>query len=116
MTLVGHEELLKVTRLKERILYFLLERDSYGGEIRKAIFDVTEAEVDIGDGTLYPALRSLEKDGFLDSYWDDSDLEIRGGNRRKMYTITPKGKRTVEQEESLRQKLIFWKPSNSDEK
>lgn len=112
MTLVRHEELLKLTILKERILYFLLEKDSYGGEIRNAIFDVTDAEVDIGDGTLYPALQSLEKGGLIKSYWDDSDLEIRAGNRRKMYTITYKGKITVEQEEILRQKLKFWKPSN----
>lgn len=110
MNLVGHNELLKLTRLKERILYFLLEKDSYGGEIRNAILDVTDAEVDIGDGTLYPALQSLEKGGLIKSYWDDTNLEIRAGNRRKMYTITSKGKIIIEKEEFLRQKLKFWKP------
>lgn len=111
MNLVEHDELLKITRLKERILYFLLEKDSYGGEIRNAIFDVTDAEVDIGDGTLYPALQSLEKGCFIKSYWDDSNLDIRAGNRRKMYTITPKGRMIIEQEEIVRQKLKFWNPS-----
>ncbi len=111
MTLLNATELLKVTRLQERILWFLLDKDSYAVEIRNAIFDVTDGQVFVGDGTLYPALQSLEQANFLESYMNDHDLQIRGGYRRKMYTITAKGKVVLEREDILRHKLKCWQSS-----
>ena len=108
MNLLESAELLKITRLQERILWFLLDKDSYAVEIRNAIFDVTDAQVFVVDGTLYPALQSLEQAKFLESYMNDHDLQVRGGYRRKMYTITAKGKAVLERENILRHKLKCW--------
>ena len=51
----------------------------------------------MGQGTLYPALKRLEKKEFLESYWNESE----NGMKRKFYTITDKGKKIAEESELL---------------
>ena len=108
LVLITHKENSKLTRLEERILYFLLKRDSYGSEIREAILEVTEGEIYLVDGTLYPALQQLEKMKLLESYWEEKNLERRRGKRRRMYTITPKGTNAIQKEENVRLYLRDW--------
>ena len=45
-----------------------------------------------GEGTLYPLLSRLQKDGRLASTWRDSDA---GGPPRKYYAITDAGRRAL---------------------
>jgi len=45
---------------------------------------------DISPGTLYPALHRMEDEGLLRSHHDLSD-----GHRRRVYTITPMGRRAL---------------------
>lgn len=42
--------------------------------------------MDVSESTLYPVLRRLQKDGYLETY----DMEFQGRNRR-YYKITPNG-------------------------
>ena len=42
----------------------------------------------MNEGTLYPILHSLEKNGMLESYWSEASETVR---RRKYYKITDKG-------------------------
>jgi PadR family transcriptional regulator PadR len=49
----------------------------------------------IGPGTLYPLLHGLEKAGLLRSTFDRVD-----GRRRRIYTITPAGKRALDKARS----------------
>jgi transcriptional regulator len=50
------------------------------------------AEVfDLPEGTIYPALHRLEKAGLVKSDWTDGD-----GRRRRVYTLTPAGRSTLE--------------------
>ncbi len=46
-----------------------------------------------GEGTLYPLLSRLQKDGRLTSSWRDSDT---GGPPRKYYGVTAKGRRALD--------------------
>lgn len=39
---------------------------------------------------------------------DDTNINIRGGNRKKMYTITSKGKAILEEEVRIRERLNGW--------
>jgi PadR family transcriptional regulator, regulatory protein PadR len=39
------------------------------------------------EGTLYPLLRRLQRDGLVDAYWEES----RDGPARKYYRLTPAG-------------------------
>jgi poly-beta-hydroxybutyrate-responsive repressor len=67
------------------LLVMLKEHNLHGYEIMKALklkFDV------ISDpGTVYRALRQLERDGYISSWWDPKDQ----GPARRMYTLTEQG-------------------------
>lgn len=70
------------------ILAQLIKNDSYGYEISKAIEDLSHGELILKDATLYTAFRRMEHDGFIESYWGESDA----GARRRYYRITEKGR------------------------
>ena len=67
------------------LLVMLNDHNLHGYEIMKELkikFDV------IADpGTIYRALRQLERDGFISSWWDAKDQ----GPARRIYTVTPAG-------------------------
>ena len=47
-------------------------------------------------GTLYPALLKLEQEGYVSSEWGQSD----NNRRAKYYSLTPAGRKYLEQEEA----------------
>ena len=47
-------------------------------------------ETDRPTGTVYPLLERLEREGFVDSRWDDD--ENLSGARRRLYALTPRGR------------------------
>lgn len=54
-------------------------------------FDVMEA-CSLPSGTVYPALRRLEKGGLLSSSWEDvAEAHADGRPRRRSYVLTPSG-------------------------
>lgn len=55
---------------------------NYGYKITQDVRSV----VDVSESTLYPVLRRLQKDGYLETY----DMEFQGRNRR-YYKITSNG-------------------------
>lgn len=59
-------------------------------------FDIMDA-TGIPDGTVYPALRRLEKAGLLDARWEDA-TEAASRNRpaRKYYRLTPEGREALD--------------------
>ncbi len=70
------------------ILRQLLEHDSYGYEINKAIQEITGGQYELKEATLYTAFRRLEQAGCIVSYWGDETT----GARRRYYTVTPEGR------------------------
>lgn len=48
---------------------------------------------DLAEGTVYPALYRLEKEGLVRSEWDDS-----GSRRRRVYELTRRGERRLARE------------------
>lgn len=75
------------------ILFFLLNEPSYGYEISKNIRTITEEKYIIKETTLYSAFTRLEKNGYIESFYDDET----SGKRRTYYRITESG-RTYYQE------------------
>jgi len=59
----------------------------HGYGIAREIEKRSAAALSIGEGTLYPALRVLEQDGFVEASWDTSG----SGPARKVYELTPSG-------------------------
>lgn len=70
------------------ILKVLLDGDSYGYEIVQRLAQRSEGVFQLNEGTLYPILHTLEKEGYLDSYRKES----RAGRERKYYRVTAAGK------------------------
>ncbi len=77
------------------VLVALCRRDFYGYELVQAI----SKNIDIAEGTVYPILRRLTKEGYFESYIKES----AEGPARKYYQITQKGR---EYEATL---LADWK-------
>lgn len=75
------------------ILSILKRNDLYGYRIIRELEIASDNEFEMTEGTLYPILHALEKDGCLDSYWQEFD-----GRNRKYYHITRKGLRELGKE------------------
>lgn len=68
------------------MLLFLNKKEYYGYEL---IRDIKKAiEMEISEGTIYPLLNRMKKEGNIESKW----VEMDGGVPRKYYTITENGK------------------------
>jgi PadR family transcriptional regulator, regulatory protein PadR len=74
------------------ILSLLSERERYGYEILQEAERRSAREFQLKEGTLYPALHQMERDGLLKARWRDSPA----GRARKYYNLTPKGRRRAE--------------------
>ena len=70
------------------ILKVISEGDSYGYQIVQLLYKKSNDFFTLNEGTLYPILHSLEKEGYVESYRKESD----NGRERKYYHITAKGR------------------------
>ena len=61
----------------------------HGWGIAKKIQVLSDEELSVGQGSLYPALHRLEHQGWIDAEWSISEL----GRRAKYYKLTPSGRR-----------------------
>ena len=66
--------------------------DTYGYEIAKYVNNLTDGVLELKEGTLYPALRRLEAEGFIEGYWGSET----GGSRRRYYRITRSGRTALD--------------------
>lgn len=73
------------------VLSLLSEHAMYGYEIAQSIESESEGFLRFREGTLYPALKKLETQGLVESYWQDS----HEGPRRKYYKITQEGNKSL---------------------
>jgi PadR family transcriptional regulator, regulatory protein PadR len=71
------------------VLKSLTQGQLHGFGILRWIADRTDDVVRVEEGSLYPALYRMERDGWLDAEWGFTDQ----GRRAKFYSITPKGRR-----------------------
>ena len=100
-----------ITKIEEWVLTALLNHDLYGLQIAKAIEEVSNGAKKMKVGFLYPKLHSLEKKGYIESYWGDKRLEERKGARRKYYKITGLGKKVLNENKQIRNQLAAWQPT-----
>ena len=67
----------------------------HGYAIIKELRGRSGGELDVLEGTLYPALHRLEHAGLVRSRW-----VTESGRRRRVYELTAKGRRGLRQQES----------------
>lgn len=70
------------------IIMRLLENHGrmYGYEITQKVKEITEGEMNLTEGSLYPALHKMESEGFL-----EVEMERVDGRIRKYYKLTESG-------------------------
>ncbi len=81
------KELLKGTTAI-MILRIISKQDSYGYQIIRELSVKSSQLFNLNEGTLYPILHTMEKEGIVESYRKESE----SGRERKYYKITAKGK------------------------
>jgi DNA-binding PadR family transcriptional regulator len=74
------------------ILALLGRREMYGYEIVAELRRASEGAIDLPEGTVYPALRRLERDGLIGGHWVDVGS---GAPRRRYYKLTLDGERAL---------------------
>lgn len=70
------------------VLAALSKEDMYGYALTK----IVQESLSVSESTLYPVLRRLKKEGYLETY----DEPFEGRNRR-YYSLTPMGSRHLEE-------------------
>ena len=79
----------------EALILAVLECDSaHGFEIMKRLDEEGRGALALKEGTIYPILYRLEKDGNVRAAWD-ADTSTSLGPRRRVYHITPRGRREL---------------------
>ena len=73
--------------LELAILATLWDGKHYGLEILRSLEQ--SSDLVVAEGTIYPILARLRKDGLVDSEW----VESESGHPRKYYWLTPTGRR-----------------------
>ncbi|MBL6721727.1 MAG: helix-turn-helix transcriptional regulator [Planctomycetes bacterium] len=71
------------------LLTLLLSRPMYGYEILTTLEERGNGGFQFKQGTLYPLLYRLEREGWIEAAW----VEPEGAKRRKTYRITRDGRR-----------------------
>lgn len=76
------------------ILQTLTEEPRHGWAITHRIQELSEDALQVGQGSLYPALQRLEHRGWVDSEWRHTEQ----GRRAKYYMLTKTGRKALGQE------------------
>src|SRR4051812_19733277 len=74
-------------RLDSLVLAVLEDGPLHGYGIVTALRTRSDGALDLPSGTIYPALRRLERAGFVSSQWS-----VEGGRKRRTYSLTPRGR------------------------
>lgn len=75
------------------ILHLLADDPGHGYLIASRIKEESDGVLDFKEGTLYPTLHGLEKQGLIESY-----PEVHEGRTRKTYRLTQAGRAALERE------------------
>ncbi|MFZ0977644.1 MAG: helix-turn-helix transcriptional regulator [Solirubrobacteraceae bacterium] len=78
-------------QLDPLILATVAEEPAHGYAILQRLKDRSSGAFDLAEGTIYPALHRLERDGLLSSAWSTGS-----GRRRRVYNLTRAGTSALE--------------------
>jgi PadR family transcriptional regulator, regulatory protein PadR len=76
------------------ILSILDKSESYGYEIMQSVKELSGNKIEWKEGSLYPVLHKLEKNGLIKSLWKMAE----NGRHRKYYAINKKGRKALQDE------------------
>ena len=76
------------------VLKALSLQPMHGWGIGNRIQDISRGQLEVNQGSLYPALQRLEHKGLIESDWDVSE----NGRRARYYKLTTAGRRMLDRE------------------
>jgi transcriptional regulator len=76
------------------ILRVLSLESMHGWAIAQRIRQMSNEELRVGQGSLYPALHKLEQNGWIDARWGESE----NNRRAKFYSLTRAGRKVLQAE------------------
>ena len=87
--MTSDKQIQKYLPLTEATYYILLtlQQPLHGYAVMQTVREASQGTVEIGPGTLYGAFTTLEKEALI--------VMVSQENRRKSYTLTPKGRRVL---------------------
>ena len=83
------------------ILKVIAIEPMHGWAIARRIRQMSNEVLQVGQGSLYPALHKLEQQGWIESTWGASD----NNRRAKYYALTRAGKRAMAREAAQWERL-----------
>ena len=76
--------------LDRLLLAVLAEAPGHGYELAQRLTARSDGELGVPEGSLYPALHRLEREGLVRSRW-----ETGAGRKRRVYSLTAAGRRRL---------------------
>jgi PadR family transcriptional regulator, regulatory protein PadR len=73
------------------VLHLIAEGPSYGNQLMERIAGMTEGVLSVNPNTMYPLLRRLEEQGWIDGQWEHPERRTR-----RYYSLTPAGRAEYE--------------------
>jgi len=83
------------------ILKIVALEPAHGWSIAQRMAQMSGDVLQVGQGSLYPALHKLEQQGWIEAEWRDSD----NNRRAKYYALTRDGRRALKQESAQWERL-----------
>ncbi len=69
------------------VLHLIKDQESYGNQMMESISEATAGVLSVNPNTMYPLLRQLESDGFIEGRWEHPERRSR-----RYYSLTKAGK------------------------
>jgi DNA-binding PadR family transcriptional regulator len=91
------------------LMVAILDGEAYGVTVSQELEQQTGRQVTFG--TVHNTLIRLEEKGFVNSRLGGATAE-RGGRRKRLFTLTPAGKRAIQDIQELRQQLWQQVPAH----
>jgi PadR family transcriptional regulator PadR len=83
------------------ILRVIALEPMHGWAIARRIRQMSNDELRVGQGSLYPALHKLEQQGWIEAEWGESE----NNRRAKFYSLTRAGRKALEKESAQWERL-----------
>ena len=83
------------------ILKVIALEPMHGWAIAQRIRQISNEVLQVGQGSLYPALHKLEQRGWVEAQWGESE----NNRRAKYYTLTREGRRALKLESAQWERL-----------
>lgn len=76
------------------VLSVLTEGENYGYALIQRVRELSGGEIEWTEGMLYPVLHAMEKEGLIESEWQEAET----GRKRKYYRLRPPGREALHEE------------------